>query len=96
MKHRFGDLAFLQKSLGEIVVGRRVLRPEIHSRLKPSNGLIQFSIPQKNDAEIILGNVIVRSYRKRMRPECFAVSPEGCLNPRLPTQNTDYDRGSDG
>ena len=52
---------------------------------KLGNGVVQLSFVQKNDAEVIQGNIVVAGYSKRMGKQRFAIAPVRRLEPRAPT-----------
>ncbi len=59
MQHRIGHLTLLKKSLGKIIMGRRIFGPEIHSGLKSRDGLVHLPASQENNTQIVLSDIIV-------------------------------------
>jgi len=52
-------LTLLKKSLGKIIMSRRIFGPEIHGGLKSRNGLVHLPASQENYAQVVLSDVII-------------------------------------
>jgi len=52
-------LTLLKKGLGKIFVGRAIFRSKIHGCLQQRDGFVQVTFSQKDDAEVIFGNIVV-------------------------------------
>src|SRR5205823_687996 len=85
-----GHLSLLQKGLGKILMGRAIFGAKIHGGLQQRDGFVQVTFLQKDDAEVVLGNIVVRSDCKRMRKQRFAIAPVRRLNRGAPTQETNH------
>src|SRR5439155_16231421 len=76
--------------LGKILMGRAIFGAKIHGGLQQRDGFVQVTFLQKDDAEVVLGNIVVRSDCKRMRKQRFAIAPVRRLNRGAPTQETNH------
>src|ERR1700724_4066015 len=99
MRDRFVHEFFADKSVAkvvmnesatEIVMGLRVVGPDVERCLKMRDCFVQFASLQKNKSEIVVGDIVVCGDGKRMSPKRFAVFPMRGLNPCAPSQSGNH------
>ena len=66
MNQRVGNLTFLKKGLGKVLMSGAIVWPKIHGWLQEGDSFVQFTLSQKDDPEIIFGDIIVCGYGKGM------------------------------
>src|SRR5262249_42014625 len=79
----------LDKCRTKVVMALSILGSYIERPLKLRNSFVYFSSAQKNEAEVIVSNVILTSNSKRMVPERLAIFPIGGLTKSAHAQRHD-------
>src|SRR5205807_8078982 len=86
-KQWIGELTLFKKNLGKNLMGQAFCRSKVYRSLQQRDRLVQFALPQINDAEVVFGNIVTCGYCKGVVKQCFAVTPISGLEPGGPAQN---------
>src|SRR5438477_8915627 len=85
MRHGLVHFSLLEKGPGEVILGRRILRPKRDSSFELGYGFAHPASSQKDNAKIVLSDIVLGGHCQRMRPQRFAVMPVRSLNVCAPT-----------
>ena len=80
MRYCLIKFSLLHKSLRQISVGGSILRSQGQGTFKLGNRFVQPILTQKDNAKIVLRDIVARRHGQSMCPKRLAIAPIGGLH----------------